>query len=169
MKRTLYFTAILGLGSLCFSLQAEEKTAVKSPEQEARDLAASAAAEHNVDPGKMGAWIIESSQVAKNYVVGLDNKQYAESWTKGDQLFQHTITQQEWEKALSDNRTKLGKVNSRTLKRQIPAWDPKGLPKGVYMVVEYNTSFENAPNSGELLTLRLGTDDKWRVLTYQVN
>jgi uncharacterized cupin superfamily protein len=47
--------------------------------------------------------------------------------------------------------------------------NPHGLPRGAYMVVEYNTSFENAPASGELLTLRQGTDGKWRVLTYQVN
>ncbi len=169
MKRTLYFTAILGLSTLCFSLQAEGQTAVKTPEKEARDLATFAGAEHNVDPTKMSAWMTESSQAAKDYVNELDKGGFGQSWTKGDQLFQHTITQQEWEKALKDNRNKLGKVNSRTLKRQIPAWDPKGLPKGVYMVVEYNTSFENAPNSGELLTLRRGTDDKWRVLTYQVN
>jgi len=37
------------------------------------------------------------------------------------------------------------------------------------MVVEYNTVFQNASNSGELLTLRQGEDGKWRILTYQVN
>lgn len=168
MKKAIYFTAILGFGALFNSIQAAE-TEVKTPEQEAQEIGAAAAAEHNVAPGVMSAWLIESGQAAKDYVEGIDKGQYGDSWSNADQLFQHTITKSNWEKALSDNRTKLGKLKSRSLKRQVPAWDPKGLPKGVYMVVEYNTSFENAPNSGETLTLRRGTDDKWRVLTYQVN
>lgn len=118
---------------------------------------------------EMAAWMIEAGQVAKNYVEGLDKGEYAASWTKGDVLFQRTITQKEWTTALNLARKRLGNMRSRTLKDQRPAWDPVGLPKGPYMVVEYNTSFDAAPGSGELLTLRRGGDGKWRVLTYQVN
>ncbi|WP_068469576.1 DUF4019 domain-containing protein [Candidatus Protochlamydia phocaeensis] len=115
------------------------------------------------------AWMIEGGQAAKDYVDDLDKGRYAEAWTKGDPIFQRTITQQEWVTALNLARKRLGNVHSRILKDQRPAMDPHGLPKGPYMVVEYDTSFERAPNSGELLTLRLGTDGKWHVLTYQVN
>lgn len=123
----------------------------------------------SAEKDEMPEWMLESAQVAKDYVTSLDNGQYTQSWTKGDQLFQHTITQDEWTKALNSSRKGLGRVKSRTLKIQRPAWNPKGLPRGPYMVVEFETSFENAPESGELLTLRRGTDGKWRVLTYQVN
>lgn len=126
-----------------------------------------AAEQNNQD--EMAGWMIEASQAAKNYVDGLDKGKYSESWTWGDALFQRTISQKEWTTALNLARKPLGKANSRTLKDQRPAWDPQGLPKGPYMVVEYNTSFDRAPNSGELLTLRRGPDGKWRVLTYQVN
>ncbi|MBA2369433.1 MAG: DUF4019 domain-containing protein [Candidatus Protochlamydia sp.] len=118
---------------------------------------------------EMAAWMIEAGQVAKNYVEGLDKGEYSASWNKGDVLFQRTISQQEWTTALNLARKRLGNVQSRTLKDQRPAWDPVGLPKGPYMVVEYNTSFDAAPGSGELLTLRRGGDGHWRVLTYQVN
>lgn len=118
---------------------------------------------------QINAWKIESAQVGRDYVLGLDQGQYGPSWSKGDQLFQQTISQKEWTVALQMARQRLGKVLSRTLKDQRPAFDPKGLPRGPYMVIEYNTSFERAQNSGELLTLRLGPDGKWRVLTYQVN
>lgn len=165
MQKKNYVIAILGFTGLFFSLHADQ-TAIQTSQQHEQSANAP---EKNVSEGDLAAWMIETSQIAKEYVDGLDKGQYAQSWTKGDQLFQHTITQPEWEEALNDNRKKLGKVNSRTLKRQLPAWDPKGLPKGPYMVVEYNTDFENAHGSGELLTLRRGTDGKWRVLTYQVN
>lgn len=156
--------AIAGLTCLVFSLQADVAGVKMAPHE-----AQPGASANTADQGEIAAWKIETAQVAKDYVEGLDKGDYAQSWTKGDQLFQHTITQKEWDMALNDNRKKLGRVKSRTLKDQKPAWDPHGLPKGPYMVVEYNTSFENAPDSGELLTMRKGSDGKWRVLTYQVN
>jgi len=157
--------AVAGFASFGFAVQADQP-AVKAPEQGTQQPGASAA---NADQAQIEVWKIETGKVAKDYVEGLDKGDYAQSWPKGDQLFQHTITQKEWEKALTDNRKKLGSVKSRTVKDQKPAWDPHGLPKGAYMVVEYNTAFENAPDSGELLTLRRGSDGTWRVLTYQVN
>lgn len=118
---------------------------------------------------EMAAWMIETKQVAKDYVEGIDKGQYAQSWTKGDQLFQQTISQDGWNKALTDGRKSLGNVKSRTLKLQRPAWNPQGLPKGPYMVVEYETTFDKDGKKVELLTLRRGADGKWKVLTYQVD
>jgi Protein of unknown function (DUF4019) len=131
-----------------------------------------AATQDNSQPSQeaqLAAWMIEAAQAAKNYVDLLDKNQFAQTWSQGDAVFQRTITQAEWVKALDLARKKLGAVQTRTVKDQRPAFNPKGLPPGPYMVVEYNTSFDKAPNSGELLTLRLGPDGNWRVLTYQVN
>lgn len=117
----------------------------------------------------MPAWMLESSKAAQDYLADLDNGRYDQTWKISDQLFQHTITQNEWTHALNSNRKILGRVKSRALKLQEPKWNPKGLPMGPYMVIEYETNFENAPQAKELLTLRRGTDGKWRILTYQVN
>ena len=121
------------------------------------------------DQAQRAAWMLESIQVANQYVDALDREYYGQSWSKGDSIFQHTVAKEEWQKALNQSRKPLGKVHSRTIKYQRVAMDPQGLPKGPYMVVEYQTSFEKAPSSGELLTLRKGSDGTWRVLTYQVN
>ncbi len=170
MNKTLYVAALLSMG-LTFhhasSLLSVQTTI--SPKTSETEPSASNAAGEDRDQGQMSAWMIEASQVAKDYVDGIDKGQYAQSWAKGDPLFQQTISQGEWANALNLSRKNLGKVNSRTLKIQAPAWDPQGLPKGAYMVVEFNTSFEKAPKSVELLTLRRGPDGHWRVLTYQVN
>lgn len=117
----------------------------------------------------MAAWMLETNQIAKEYVECLDQGLYAESWTKGDPLFQKTIKQQEWIVALKDNHKDLGKMNNRTLIRQCPCLDPQGLPKGPYAVVQYQTDFEYAHGLNELLTLRRGIDGKWRILTYRIN
>lgn len=117
---------------------------------------------------QLNAWKIEAAKTAAEYVQLLDQRRYADSWGTGSLIFQRTISQKEWTVALDLARSRLGRAKERTLKDERIAWDPKGLPKGAYMVVEYDTSFEKAPNSGELLTLRL-ENGKWKVLTYQVN
>lgn len=124
---------------------------------------------HFQETDQMAVWSIEAAKVAQDYVKLLDQGNYAESWKRGASLFQRTVNQKEWESALARSRGRLGAMKSRTLKDQRPAFDPKGLPKGAYMVVEYNTSFEKAPNSGELLTLIREPNGAWKVLTYQVN
>jgi hypothetical protein len=168
MRKSLSFTTVLSLGlSIHFSVYAQDAaSAAYTPNTSGNTQSALT---NQGDQEQVAAWMIESAQVAKDYVDGLDQGQYAQSWSKGDPLFQHIITKEEWTKALTESRKRLGRVISRKLKDQRLAKDPHGLPKGAYMVVEYNTSFQNAPDSGELLTLRRGSDGKWRVLTYQVN
>lgn len=117
----------------------------------------------------MAAWTVEALRAAQEYVNLLDQGHYEQSWQVGAQIFQRTMNQKEWATALALSRGKLGRMISRTLKDEKPAFDPKGLPKGAYMVVEFNTAFEKAPKSGELLTLMRERDGKWKVLTYQVN
>lgn len=118
---------------------------------------------------ELAAAKIESAKVAQDYVQLIDQGRYAESWQRGARLFQGTVSQKQWVAALTLARRRLGQVKSRTLKDQRPAWDPRGLPKGAYMVVEYNTSFTRAPQSGELLTLMQEPNGEWKVLTYHVN
>jgi hypothetical protein len=162
---------VLFLGN---ELQANEKWGEEDPilavsQATPSSATLSTSSAQQTDASQVEAWKIEAAKVAKDYVNLLDQGKYAESWDTGSSIFQKTISKGEWVLALQLARQKLGKVQSRTLKDERPAWDPKGLPKGAYMVVEYNTSFAKAPNSGELLTLRLEPSGQWKILTYQVN
>lgn len=155
------FIFILSCALACSALYAESSSflAVVSTVPEVQ----------NRNPSDVAAWKIEAANAAQQYVKLIDQGKYGESWDHGAKLFQHTISRKEWSTALTLARKRLGQVISRTIKDERPAWDPKGLPKGAYMVVEYNTSFQGAPNSGELLTLMREADGTWKVLTYKVN
>lgn len=171
MKQFLFTKALLSMSLLSStSLIAVEavSTDIDSPTSKTTTTSSNVSNQKE-EQAQMASWMLESGKVANDYVDAIDKEQYAQSWTKGDQIFQHTITKDEWAKALDQSRKPLGKVTSRKLKDQRPAMNPQGLPKGAYMVVEYDTNFEKAPSSGELLTLRRGSDGTWRVLTYQVN
>lgn len=174
MKRQICMSVLWGL---CFgALHLEAAVSSSSLARPAAPARASSTQTSSTVPTaetitteELNAWLIESAKVAQDYVQLIDQGRYAETWTRGAKLFQKTISQGEWTTALNLARKPLGAVKSRTLKDQKPAWDPKGMPKGAYMVVDYKTSFARAPNSGELLTLMRESNGTWKVLTYQVN
>jgi hypothetical protein len=82
-------------------------------------------------------------------------------------LFQSTIPQKEWRTHLEGKRRPLGAVRAREVKDQRPAWDPRGLPKGAYMVLEFTTTFANGTKE-ELITMMQEQNGAWKVLTYEI-
>lgn len=113
--------------------------------------------------------VLKSSQAAgEAWLKLVDQGNYGQSWDAGALTFELTITKQEWEKALTAMRQPLGSVMSRELLEQRIAENPKGLPKGSYMVLFYKTSFSNRPEANELLTLQQQNNGQWKVLTYHV-
>jgi hypothetical protein len=102
MKPILYATALL-IGLVVeanFTLFAEQTSSMSSS---STTQSTPENSHSNQDQAQMAAWMIETAQVSKDYVEGLDRGQYEESWAKGDQLFQHTISQQEQPEALRES------------------------------------------------------------------
>ncbi len=166
---TFFRVAFLSCGGIAALAQAEETLpkAVSYLIQETTPYSArSLEQRHNASD--RAAWMLEANLAAKEYVDGLDRGHYAQSWLKGDPLFQKTITQQQWVMTLEQKRKPFGRVKSRTLRDQRFGWDAPNLPKGAYMSVEFDTQFERGPASVEILTLRRGEEGKWRVLTYRI-
>lgn len=98
----------------------------------------------------------------------VDQGRYENSWEAGALSFQLTITKKEWNKALENLRKPLGTVVSRQLQEQRVANNPKGLPKGEYLVLYYKTAFSSRADANELLTLQKQNNGQWKVLTYHV-
>jgi len=109
-----------------------------------------------------------SLDAATQWLQAVDKGEYAKSWESGSFTFKLTISQKHWNQLMKAIREPLGPVVSRELLEQRPAVDPKGLPKGQYMVVFFNTKFQKKDDAHELVTLVQETDGQWRVLTYQV-
>jgi hypothetical protein len=84
-KKTIA-AAFVGIVCLGLSIHADQ-TATKTQTQDTQPDAG-----NSVDQGELAAWGIDTAQVGKDYVDGLDNGQYAQSWSKGDQPFQLRIS-----------------------------------------------------------------------------
>lgn len=110
----------------------------------------------------------KSIDAAKTWLTLVDKGEYAKSWENGSLTFKMTISETHWQSLMKAIREPLGKVESREVIEQRPSKDPKGLPKGDYMVIFFRTKFSKKEDAHELVTLVLESSGNWKVLTYQV-
>jgi hypothetical protein len=98
----------------------------------------------------------------------VDAGKYAQSWTEASTLFRRALDQPSWEKALNGARAPLGAMRSRALKSAKYATSLPGAPDGEYVVVLFETSFENKQHATETVTPMKDADGRWRVSGYFV-
>jgi len=96
----------------------------------------------------------------------VDLGKYAESWDETAQFFKGQVSKDQWVKALQSVRGPLGKNISRKLKAKGYETSLPGAPEGEYVVIQFNTSFENSKHAVETITPMLDKDGKWRVAGY---
>ena len=98
----------------------------------------------------------------------VDDGQYAGSWEQAAEYFRAIMKQQAWEDSIRPLRESLGKVITRTLKTQQYATSMPGAPDGEYVVLPFETSFENKTVAFETVTPMIDEDGVWRVSGYYV-
>ncbi len=96
----------------------------------------------------------------------VDEGRYAASWNEAAQFFKGAITEEQWEATLSAFRSPLGKVISRRVISKHYTHTLPGAPDGEYVVIQYETSFENKKLAIETITPMLDKDGKWRISGY---
>ena len=98
----------------------------------------------------------------------VDRGKYAESWETAALLFRAGMAQERWVQAAGAVRNPLGNVVLRKLKTKKAVTSLPGAPDGNYVVILYDTTFENKRNSVETVTSMLEKDGRWRVSGYYI-
>ena len=98
----------------------------------------------------------------------VDNGKYAESWETAAELFKAGVEKEQWSQTVGAVRGPLGKVLQRKLKSKQFMTSLPGAPDGKYVIIQYDTSFENKKAAIEMLTPMLDKDGKWRVSGYYI-
>jgi hypothetical protein len=106
---------------------------------------------------------VEAMQIWLNLV---DEGNYAQSWLDACRYFKGMVKQDQWEHSLKGARQPLGKALSRTLKSAEHKTSLPGVPDGEYVVIRFDTSFENKKSAIETVTAMLEKDGMWRVAGY---
>lgn len=132
------FALVLSLWLSCIVAQAED-----SPEK-----AAAAAAE---------AWLGQID--AGNYAVG---------WWEASPYFQRVVTEKAWVESLHGVRKPLGNLVSRKLKDAQRTKSVSGAPDSDYVIMQFDTSFENKKVAIETVTFMQEKDGKWKATGYYI-
>jgi hypothetical protein len=109
-----------------------------------------------------------AAKAASQWLALVDDGKYAASWDQSAQLFRAAVTKEKWQESVSEVRKPLGKVISRRVKSKQYTQALPGAPDGEYVVIQYDTSYENRKSSVETVTPMLDKDGKWRVSGYYI-
>jgi hypothetical protein len=124
----------------------------------------------SVIPALAGNTDKEKAEVvsAEKWLGLVDSEKYTESWTEASELFKNSITQEQWKRTVEAVRKPLGKIITRKLSTKTYTTSLPGVPDGEYVVIQFNTSFENKKSAIETITPMKDKDGKWRVSGYYI-
>jgi hypothetical protein len=98
----------------------------------------------------------------------VDAGKYDASWDEAALYFRNAITKDKWAPTIKAAREPFGKVLKRTLKSKQFTKEMAGAPDAEYVIIQYQTSFENKQSATETVIPMLDKDGKWRVSGYYV-
>lgn len=98
----------------------------------------------------------------------VDAGEYDKSWDEAAVYFKKAVTKEQLQKSLEAVRKPLGKCINRTVKSANYATSLPGAPDGEYVVIQYETSFENKEKAIETVTPMKDNDGKWRISGYYI-
>jgi hypothetical protein len=105
---------------------------------------------------------------AENWLAIVDAGKYAASWKEAAELLKNAVKPEQLELSMKATRQPLGKVISRKMQTKSYKTSLPGAPDGEYVVIQFDTSFENKKKAIETVTPMLEKDGKWRVSGYYI-
>lgn len=108
----------------------------------------------------------QAETAAKAWVALTDAGKYGESWERAGTYFKTGISKNTWETGVRSLRAPLGSVKARELKSTEYATSLPGAPDGEYVVIQYETQFENKKSAQETITPMREKDGSWKVSGY---
>lgn len=105
---------------------------------------------------------------AEQWLALVDADNYAESWKQAASIFKQALTAEQWESAVKAVHSQTGKVVSRKFRTAEFTDSLPGAPPGDYVILRYDTSFENLKTATETVVPTKEKDGSWRVSGYFV-
>jgi len=110
----------------------------------------------------------QARKSANSWLALVDAAQYGQSWDEAATLFKSAVTKQEWMKAVQSARAPLGALKSRVFKTATFTRSLPGAPDGEYVVIQFDTRFENKAAAVETVTPMRQKDGAWKVSGYYI-
>ncbi|MGA2093772.1 MAG: DUF4019 domain-containing protein [Sedimentisphaerales bacterium] len=112
--------------------------------------------------------VASAIEAAKAWLQLVDEGKYDESWSQAAGFLKKFVSEEQLKTSLEAARKPLGKVLSRKVQNSTYTTTLPGAPDGQYVVIQFETSFENKQNAVETITPMLEPDGQWRVSGYYI-
>jgi hypothetical protein len=112
------------------------------------------------------AAVDEATKAADRWLKLVDAGDYKQSWETACSLFRNAVTADQWAQQVGSVRKQVGALVSRKLKSAQYATSLPGAPDGKYVVIQYDSVFQNKSDAVETVTPMLDKDGQWRVSGY---
>lgn len=103
---------------------------------------------------------------AEQWLELIDGGKFSESWQGAAEAFKKAVSEAQWISSLNAVRKPLGGLVSRKLKSARYTRSLPDAPDGEYVVLQFDTSFENWKSAVETVTPMKEKDGKWKVSGY---
>ena len=104
---------------------------------------------------------------AQHWLALLDQGRYGASWEQAAPMFQEAMSRHRWETTLPGARDPLGGPIARKMRQADFTTSVPNAPPGEYVVIQFDTRFENRPMTTEIVTpMKVG--DRWLVSGYVI-
>ncbi len=114
------------------------------------------------DPAKEQAALT----AAQAWLTLVDQGKYEDSWKEAASFFKTHVTAETWKQMVGSTRRQAGTLISRSVKSKTYTTYAPGAPPGEYVIIEFNSSFQNKKTAVERVTPMMDKDGKWRVSGY---
>ena len=104
--------------------------------------------------------------IAEAWLAGLDAGRYGQGWEEAAPMLKERMEKVKWEISMESVRAPLGIPIHRKLRQALYTRSLPNAPDGEYVVIQYDTRFENRPLSTEIVTPMKDRDGAWRVSGY---
>ena len=115
-----------------------------------------------------GPEVEAAEKAARQWLDLVDQGQYRASWEASAEFFRKVVEPEKWVETLEKYHQPLGKNKSRKFVSAERRTNLPGVPDGDYVVVTYQSSFENKKSAIETVTPMLEKNGSWRVSGYYI-
>jgi Protein of unknown function (DUF4019) len=105
---------------------------------------------------------------ANAWLALVDGERYGESWDAAAERFRAAMDRAKWEATVQSARGPLGLVVTRKIRTVAFTHSLPNAPEGEYVVVQFDTRFQNRPLAEEMITSEREKDGTWRVAGYWI-
>lgn len=107
-----------------------------------------------------------ATAAAEVWLSKVDAGYYADGWREASAYFRGAVTEKALIEALNGVRAPLGKLVSRAFKSAQYSNSLPGAPDGNYVVMQFDSRFENKTVAVETVTFMQEHDGKWKAAGY---